>query len=254
MAEKPTLLLLPGLLCDGTVWAHQVQDLADIAAPRVVTYRDATAIGEMAAEVLRRAPGRFALAGHSMGGRVALEVYRQAGDRVSHLALLDTATGPVRPEEHDKRMGWVTRARAEGTAVLVKDWLPPMLHPDHLTDGYLMATLANMIEGFTADQFAGQIQALLTRPDATPVLGTITCPTLVLCGRQDSWSVPDKHEEMARMIPNARLEIVEDCGHMAPIEQPDRVTSHLRRWLLAAGSGPANLETSHTPRNKSPKR
>jgi pimeloyl-ACP methyl ester carboxylesterase len=235
MAEKPALYLLPGLLCDETVWRHQVQHLADIADVTVADYRDCDAIPDMAARVLGQAPARFAVAGHSLGGRVALEIMRAAPERVTRLALLDTATGPTQHSEYEKRTGWVELARKEGMAALVQAWLPPMVHPDRITDEQLMQPLAAMIQGYTLEQFAGEIRALLQRPDATPVLAGIRCPTLVLCGRQDSWSTLEGHKKIAAAIPGSRLVVIEDCGHMSPIEQPEAVTSALYDWLLCAG-------------------
>lgn len=231
MTARPTLFLLPGLLCDETVWGAQIDGLADIALPRAVTYKNACSISEMAETVLRDAPPRFALAGHSMGGRVALEVFRQAPERLTGIALLDSATDGPKEGERERRMRWVDMARAEGMEALVREWLPPMVHPDRMEDEALMTPLADMIRRFTPDQFAGQIEALLTRPDATPLLGQIAGPALVLCGRQDAWRAAEEHEKMAAMIPGAAFDIIEDCGHMAPIERPEAVNASLRRWL-----------------------
>ena len=235
MTEKPALYLLPGLLCDETVWRHQAQHLADVADVTVADYRDCDAIPDMAARVLEQAPPRFAIAGHSLGGRVALEILRAAPERVTHLALLDTATGPARDSEYEKRMGWVELARREGMAALVEAWLPPMVHPDRIGDEQLMQPLAAMIQTYTLEQFAGEIKALLQRPDATPLLSGISCTTLVLCGRQDSWSTLEGHKEIAAAIHGSRLVIIEGCGHMSPIEQPEAVTRALRDWLCSAG-------------------
>jgi len=233
MNETPTLFLLPGLLCDGTVWRHQMEHLSDVVEIRVPDYRDCDSLTAMADLVLEDAPERFAVAGHSMGGRVALEIMRKAGGRVSHLALIDTATGPTRDSEYPKRLGWVDLARTRGMAALTDVWLPPMVHPERIGDAALMQPLRAMVERYTPDQFAGEIRALLERPDATPVLASVTCPTLVLCGRQDAWSTLEIHEKILAGLVNAevRLEVIEDCGHFAPIERPQAVTAALRRWL-----------------------
>lgn len=231
MNSKPTLFLLPGLLCDETVWHGQIEGLADTVQPRAVTYKDARSISAMAEAVLADAPARFAVAGHSMGGRVALEVFRQVPERVTGLALLDSATDGPKDGEREKRMRWVEMARQDGMEALVREWLPPMVHPDRLDNESLMTPLADMVRRFTAEQFAGQIEALLTRPDATPLLSQIACPALVLCGRQDAWRAAEEHEKMAAMIPGAAFDIIEACGHMAPIERPEDVNASLRRWL-----------------------
>ena len=233
MPDKPVLYLLPGLLCDATVWRHQAEHLADLAGVRVPDYRDCDSLTAMAGHVLNDAPESFAVAGHSMGGRVALEIMRAAGDRVTRLALLDTATHPTAESEYAKRLGWVDLAREQGMTALVETWLPPMVHPDRLGDEELMRPLRAMVEGYTPGQFAGEIRALLERPDATPVLAGITCPTLVLCGRQDAWSTLETHEKIAAAIAGSQLVVIEDCGHFAPIERPQAVTGALRHWLSA---------------------
>jgi pimeloyl-ACP methyl ester carboxylesterase len=225
-----TVFLLPGLLCDEAIWADQREALGDVIVP---DFRYVNSIEAMAQIVLDAAPERFSVAGHSMGGRVALEVYRMAPDRVERLALLDTGIHPRGATEEAKRGELVDLARSQGMAAMAARWLPPMLHPDHSA---LLGPLTKMVLRSTPDTFANQQRALLDRPDARAVLGGIRCPTLVLCGRQDIWSPVAQHEEIAASIPNARLVIVEHCGHMSPVEQPVDVTkallSHLQNQTL----------------------
>jgi pimeloyl-ACP methyl ester carboxylesterase len=225
-----TVFLLPGLLCDEAIWADQREALGDVIVP---DFRYVNSIEAMAQIVLDAAPERFSVAGHSMGGRVALEVYRMAPDRVERLALLDTGIHPRGATEEAKRGELVDLARSQGMAAMAARWLPPMLHPDHSA---LLGPLTKMVLRSTPDTFANQQRALLDRPDARAVLGGIRCPTLVLCGRQDIWSPVAQHEEIAASIPNARLVIVEHCGHMSPVEQPEAVTkallSHLQNQTL----------------------
>jgi pimeloyl-ACP methyl ester carboxylesterase len=225
-----TVFLLPGLLCDETIWADQRDALGEVVIP---DFRHVNSIKAMAQIVLDAAPRHFAVAGHSMGGRVALEVYRRAPERVERLALLDTGVHPRGAAEEAKRGELVDLARSQGMAAMAARWLPPMLHPDH---SRLLGPLTEMVLRSTPDSFANQQRALLDRPDARAVLGGIRCPTLVLCGRQDIWSPVAQHEEIAAAIPNAKLVIVEDCGHMSPVEQPEAVTkallSHLQDQAL----------------------
>jgi pimeloyl-ACP methyl ester carboxylesterase len=231
---KPALALLPGLLCDETVWANQVAALTPLADVRVADFRGFDSITAMAQAVLAKAPQRFALAGHSMGARAALEVVRLAPLRVDRLALLDTSTQPLRDGEAAKRQVLVDLANREGMASLAARWLPPMVHPDRLGDARLMEPLRAMVERMTPAIHAGQIKALLERPDAEAVLPTIRCPVLVGVGRQDAWSPLAQHEAIAAAIPQARLVVFENSGHMAPIEAPEAVTAALRVWLIAA--------------------
>ncbi len=225
------LLLLPGLLCDEFVWRSQCRDLAAQADVHVADYRNCDSIAAMAQRVLGDAPPVFAVAGHSMGGRVAMELQRVAGHRVSAIALLDTATAPRAEGEEAKRLRLVDLAFASGMAAVAQEWLPPMVHSSRHAEEPFMSDLRAMVQRFTPSQFAGQIRALLNRPDATPVLATISCPALVLCGRQDAWRSPEQHREMAQKISGATFVMVDDCGHMAPVERPAQVTAALRELL-----------------------
>jgi pimeloyl-ACP methyl ester carboxylesterase len=216
-----TVFLLPGLLCDETIWADQRDALSDVVIP---DFRYVDSIEAMAQLVLDAAPERFSVAGHSMGGRVALEVVRLAPDRVVRLALLDTGVHLRAADEEVKRQALVDLARSQGMDALAARWLPPMLHPDHSA---LLEPLTEMVKRSTPETFANQQRALLNRPDARAVLQGIHCPTLVLCGRQDAWSPLSQHEEIAASIPQSKLAIVDDCGHMSPVEQPAVVT----KWL-----------------------
>jgi pimeloyl-ACP methyl ester carboxylesterase len=192
----------------------------------------------MAERVLSAAPPAFALAGHSMGGRIAVEIVRRAPERVQSLALLDTGYRPLPPgqaaeDERAGRYALLAVARRDGMRSMGRTWIQRMVHPGRLHDHALVDAILDMIERQTAERFEAQIEALLARPDATPVLRSIDCPTLVLCGLQDAWSPVAQHEEIAAMTPGATLEVIDDCGHMAPMEAPERVADALLRWLRA---------------------
>jgi pimeloyl-ACP methyl ester carboxylesterase len=235
-----TLMLLPGLMCDADVWAPQAWALSRQAHCIVPEWGLKDSLTAMAEQVLAEAPeGRFALAGHSMGGRVALEVVRLAPERVERLALLDTgylpiAQGEAGAQERAGRMALLERARAEGMRAMGRQWARGMVHPDRL-DTPLFDRILAMIERSSLAQFAAQINALLHRPDASDLLRQVGCPALVLCGRQDTWSTVAQHEAIVARIrpatPDARLTVVEDCGHMCTLEQPDAVSAALGDWL-----------------------
>jgi pimeloyl-ACP methyl ester carboxylesterase len=233
---KPTLVLLPGLVCDRAVWAPQIQALSARMDCHVVDYGLLDSIGAMAQHVLDTAPSAtFALAGHSMGGRVALEVVRRAPERVHHLALLDTGTSPLAggvagAKEKAGRKILLEIASQQGMRAMATQWARPMIHPAR-HDTPLFEAVVSMLERSSAEQFAAQINALLTRPDAGPVLPSISCPTLALTGREDLWSPPEQHESMAAAIADAQLCIVEQCGHMSTLEQPEVVSAAFEKWL-----------------------
>lgn len=234
---KPTLVLLPGLVCDRAVWAPQIQALSPRIHCHVVDYGLCDSLAAMAQLVLDTAPTpTFALAGHSMGGRVALEVLRLAPERVHHLALLDTGTHPLASgvagaKEKAGRKILLEIASQQGMRAMATQWARPMIHPSrHGTP--LFDAVLDMLERSSAEQFAAQINALLKRPDAGPVLPAITCPTLVLTGREDLWSPPEQHALMSEAIAGAQLCIAEQCGHMSTLEQPEVVNAAFEKWLL----------------------
>jgi pimeloyl-ACP methyl ester carboxylesterase len=167
-----------------------------------------------------------------MGGRVALEVLRRAPDRVERLALLDTGFEAALPAETAKRGALVDQARREGIESIAAAWGLPMLAPARRDDPALVRQVFDMVARMSPEIYAAQTRALLTRPDATEVLRSVACPTLILCGRQDGWSPPERHERMAELLPQPPLlRFIDDCGHMSMMEQPDAVLAAMRAWL-----------------------
>jgi pimeloyl-ACP methyl ester carboxylesterase len=237
MTPRPTLYLLPGLLCDAAIWAHQSTALEQDCEIRIPDYTAFDTFAAMAQTVLDAAPERFSLAGHSMGGRVALEIFRRAPQRIERLALLDTGTHPPREGEAEKRQELLDLADRAGMAALADRWLPPMVHPERTEDPELMAGLRAMVQRMSPNIFRRQVAALLGRPDAGPLLAHIRCPTLIGVGRQDRWSPPAQHEPIAAAVPQARYVIFEDSGHMAPVEAPQAVSKALREWMLEPAGG-----------------
>jgi pimeloyl-ACP methyl ester carboxylesterase len=226
-----SLLLLSGLLCDETVWVDAAQDLESAADVRIASFEDFDSIPAMAEHVLRRAPQQFLVAGHSMGGRVALEIFRRARERVLGLALLNTGVHPLRAGEIESRGRLVKLARERGMSAVASDWLPPMMGATTVRVAQVMPKLRAMVERQSAESFAAQTKALLERPDAVDILPTIHVPTLLASGTADSWSPLMQHEEIRRQIPGATLVSIDDAGHMAPAEQPQAVAAALRAWI-----------------------
>lgn len=230
-SNRPTLILLPGHLCPTSLWQSACDDLADLAECHSLPLDDAASITDMAASVLARAPRRFALAGLSMGGYVALQILRMAPERVSHLALVDTSARADAPGRVETRLADLRRSEHEGLPALARELPARWLHPAHAADPRLSQFV---IEGTLAvglDAQRRQQLALMTRVDSRPGLGAITCPTLVACGAQDLATPVEVHQEMAALIPGARLVVIEQCGHLAPIEQPAALNRALRDWL-----------------------
>jgi pimeloyl-ACP methyl ester carboxylesterase len=233
------LLFLPGLLCDASIWSEQVRAFRDRDPVAIDGYGLADRLDKMARIAIDQAPSAFSLVGHSMGARVALEIYRLVPERVERLALLDTGVHPPGLGEADKRHALLALGREQGIERLVDEWLPPMVGPQARRDAAFMAKLKTMSTIGGTELYAVQIDALLNRPDYRPMLGAIRCPTLVGVGRQDEWSPVNQHEEIAAAIPGAELVIFEECGHMAPVEAAEQVNQALARWLQLAPLRPA---------------
>jgi len=231
MVNKPPLVLLPGLLCDRALWEAQIDDLSDIAEPSVADLSRDDSVTAMAQRVLAAAPTRFALAGLSMGGYVAQEIMRQAPDRVARLALLDTSARADTEEQGTRRRGLIELAEKGEFHGVTPRLLPMFLHPARLNDQPLVARVTAMTARVGKDAFLRQQHAIMGRKDSRASLAAVKCPTLVLCGRQDQLTPLELHEEIAALIHGARLEIVEECGHLSTMERPWEVSVLLRQWL-----------------------
>lgn len=227
----PTIALLPGLLCDAQVWAGQQAELTKLAPVVVADFSRESSIEAMAAKVLNEVAGPLIAIGHSMGGRVALEMVRQGKDRIIGLGLLNTGIHTRRDGEVEKRAELVRLAYDSGMGALADRWLPGMLDPARKDDQVLLASMKAMVMRATPEQHERQIQALLNRPNPRGHLGNIACPTLALVGRQDQWSPLAQHEEIAALIPGTKLAVIENAGHMAPMERPAETSAALCRWL-----------------------
>lgn len=232
------LLLVPGLMCDHTVWEPVLAWLAADRACMVVDHGQADALPQMAQQLLASAPPQFVMAGHSMGARVALEVLRLAPERVRGVALLDTGflpkpSGAAGEDEAAKRFALLHIAQSQGVRAMAQQWVRGMVHPDRLADAELIERILAMFECKSADIFARQIHALLTRPDGSDVLQRLHVPTLLMCGAQDAWSPPAQHEAMQALVPPAwaQLDLIAQAGHMAPMERPAEVAGSLLAWL-----------------------
>ena len=185
----------------------------------------------MARHALQSAPPRFAVAGHSMGGRVALEMFRLEPQRFERISLLNTGVHPRRVSEYASRGRLVRLAREQGMAALAAEWLPPMMggSPDRVAE--VLPRLMAMVQRATPESFAAQTVALLERPEAASILPTIDVPLMLLSGTSDKWSPLDQHEEMRQHSRGGVLVAIHDAGHMAPLEQPQAVAAALHVWL-----------------------
>lgn len=225
------LLLLPGLLCDRALWAHQIENLSDIADIRVPNLTGQDTIEGLATSVLDHAPPRFALAGLSMGGYVAFEILRRAPDRVTRLCLIDSSARADTPEQRRRREAMLKLAHMGKFRGMSPRLLATQVHPDHVDVPEIGGVVLAMTQRVGRDAFCRQQSAILSRPDSRPDLSQIKVPTLIIVGADDAQTPPDRSREILAAVTGAHLHILPRCGHLAPLEQPKAVTALMRDWL-----------------------
>ena len=227
----PTLVLLPGLLNTARVFAPLIAALGDAANVVVPELYQCESIEDMAEAALGLAPERFALGGFSMGGYVAFEILRRAPERVERLALIDTQASPDLPESTARRRAFVDQSKIGRFHGVTSTLMPSLIHPSRLSDTSVTAPIVEMAAQIGADGFAREQRAIMARPDSRPLLVDIKVATIVISGRQDRTVPLARAEEMAADISHSQLVVLEQCGHMAPLEKPVELAAALRRWL-----------------------
>jgi pimeloyl-ACP methyl ester carboxylesterase len=225
------VVLIASQLLNARLWAPQRIALADRFELTVADQASHDTMAAMASAILDAAPDRFSLVGHGMGGFIAFEILRQAPARIARLVLMSTLASADGPAQTARREGYLRLVEAGRFDEVVEERLPLLLSPQRRTDKALVGVARAMAAETGAEAFLRQQRAIMSRPDSRPSLGAITCPTLILFGRQDGIVTLAHQEEMRSAIPGPRLEIVEDCGHLAPLEQPERVSALLSQWL-----------------------
>jgi pimeloyl-ACP methyl ester carboxylesterase len=233
MAGAEPILLIPGLLCSARLYAEQVPALWRHGPVTIADHTRDDSMGAIARRILDAAPPRFALAGLSMGGYIAFEILRQARERVTRLALLDTSARADTPAQTERRRAQMELARAGRLDEVVDQQMPLLFHPDHLRDEALCDVARVMAEETGPEAFVREQTAIIRRPDSRPQLAAVRCPTLVLVGDHDALTPPELSSEMAAGIEGSRLVTVPHSGHATSLEHPDQVTDALVAWLQA---------------------
>lgn len=231
MKAQTHVLFLPGLLNDASLFQQQIDVLSAVASTDVADLTQAETIADAARSVLDHAPKEpFVLVGLSLGGYVAFEIMRQAPERVAALALLDTSARPESPEARAARTALMTLAETDLEAVF-EQLMPRLSHPDRMNQPAVRGVVHSMMSSLGKGIFLRQQRMIMTRPDSRPSLADIRCPTLVICGREDLITPLPIAAEIAAGIQDSRLCIVENCGHLSPLDQPDEVARLLLEWI-----------------------
>jgi pimeloyl-ACP methyl ester carboxylesterase len=231
MSVRPVVFLLPGLLCDDTVWRHQSAALSLQFDVRVPDFRGMDDFREMARSVLLDAPERFSVVGHSMGGRVAMELMFLVPERIDRFVVMDLGVHAVQPGEKEQRMMLVHLAEQLGMEALADVWIPPMVARHRQDDAVLIAEIRAMVLRSTPEDYRGQIEAALKREDQSLYLPHIHHKALLVCGELDEWSPVAQHQSILDELPDAELAVIPGAGHMVTMEQPEAVSRLLLDWF-----------------------
>ncbi|MGX1499924.1 pimeloyl-ACP methyl ester carboxylesterase [Labrenzia sp. MBR-25] len=224
------ILFIPGLLCTEALYAPQIVAFADRPI-MVANHREHDSITAIAASILEKAPERFSLISLSMGGYIAMEIMREAPERVARLALLDTNARADTPEQSERRQFLIDLTRKKGFSKVPHLLYPGFVHEKREDDEELKAIVVEMAQDTGPEAFIRQQTALINRIDARPRLGEIACPTLVLVGEGDRLTPVEISQEIHSHIPRSELAVIEGCGHLSTLEAPEKVTAVLRDFL-----------------------
>ncbi len=231
MSEPMPTVLVPGLNCSSRIYFNQVPHLWLAGPVMIADHSRGDTIEAIARNILVTAPPRFALAGFSLGGYIALEMFRQAGHRIKRLALLNTSARPDTTTQSEHRNVRIDMARSGRFKESLEMQFPRVVHASRLGDDDLRQQYYEMAMEYGAESFVRHLLATIARPDARQLLPSILCPTLVLVGDTDQLTHPDVATEMAKGIAGARLVVVPECGHLSPLERPQVVTEALLAWM-----------------------
>lgn len=225
------LVLLPGMMCDARLFGPQIGALSGVTTLHLPPLTGADTVAALAAQILRDAPPRFALAGLSMGGIVAMEVLRQAPDRVTKIALLDTNPLAETPQQQARRAPQIARVLAGDLDAVMRDEMKPLYVADTPRRAEILDLCRTMALDLGPEVFAVQSRALASRPDQSATLAGFKGPALVLMGEHDILCPRARHDLMHALMPQARLAIIAGAAHLPTLEKPDETTAELRRWL-----------------------
>ncbi len=231
MKSRTSLLLIPGLAANRTMWEPQIEALSDLVDCWVAPLPAWDDLGEIAEHILRAAPQTFALAGWSMGGYLCFEILRRAPHRVSRLALMSTTADPETATVTDRRRASVHEGEVRGFPPMIRDLVPRFLNPARVQDTDLVSRIVDQALEVGPEAYRMHQQAMVVRPEYRTLLPEIDCPTTVIVGRQDALTRVSAHARMARSIPQAHLEVIENSGHIVTLEQPEATSTVMRHWL-----------------------
>lgn len=229
------LVFLPGHMCDGRLFANQIEAFSSKRAVHLANFARGATIAEFAANALASAPPRFVLCGLSMGGIVAMEIMRTAADRVAGLVLMDTNHRAETRDGAEARKRRIALAKRGELASVVRDEMKPAYLAEGPRNDLILELVMAMAMSLGGQVFERQARAIMSRPDQSETLRRAAVPTLVICGEEDKLCSLRTHEDMAGLIPGSKLEVVQGAGHLVPLEQPGRTNELISDWLESTG-------------------
>lgn len=228
---RTPLVLLPGMMCDARLFQPQIAALSADRPVMVMPLNGWATVPALASDILNHAPPVFALAGLSMGGIVAMEIMRQAPERVARLALMDTNPLAELPEVSARRLPQIAAVRDGELRRVMRDEMKPNYLVESAARQDILDLCMAMAEDLGKDVFIAQSRALATRPDQCATLRSLSLPTLILCGRQDVPCPVARHELMHSLVAGSNLVIIDEAGHLPTLEQPEKTNEALLKWL-----------------------
>ena len=222
---KETLVLIPGSACDETVWEHQVDKLSSFCHIHVPELSSCGNLNEMVEESIKSLPKQFLLAGHSLGGSIALEIIRKASHRVKKLCFLSTSAAADDSQMKNNRINRISIAETGNYSELAKELAEQYTYNKSIVDDVYQMFMRNK------KLFIQQQKNIMLRQESKSILKNIQQSALIVVGKKDPYFF-ESTKEIAAAIPNAQLEIIEECGHMVTMEKPQIITELMKRWVL----------------------
>ena len=224
--------MVPGMMCDERIFSPQIEALSQNLEVTIADISNFSSVRELASDVLKKAPKKFSLLGHSMGGIVAMEIYSQEPNRIEKLILMDTNPKAELDEVKLKREPQIKDVREGKLLEVMRDEMKPNYLAESENKSSVLDVCMDMALSLGPDVFINQSRALQKRADQLNTIQSINIPVLIMCGSEDKLCTVERHEMMHNMISDSDLKIINNAGHMPTLEQPRETTEVLKEWLM----------------------
>ena len=224
--------MVPGMMCDERIFSPQIEELSKNLEVTIADISSFSSVRELASDVLTKAPKKFSLLGHSMGGIVAMEIYSQEPNRIEKLILMDTNPKAELDEVKLKREPQIRDANKGKLLEVMRDEMKPNYLADSENQSSVLNVCMDMALTLGSDVFTNQSRALQSRADQQNTIQSINIPVLIMCGSEDKLCTVERHEMMHNMISDSELKIINNAGHMPTLEQPEETTEVISEWLM----------------------